>query len=70
MAALRERVPGVAFVGAGGARMRKAGLESLFDVGSLAVLGVTEALRVYPLVLRRAAELGASPSGSGRRRRC
>ncbi len=57
IAALRQRLPGVSFIGVGGARMRAAGLDSLFDTAPLAVLGLTEALTVYPLVLRRARDV-------------
>ena len=54
MGALRGRLgQGVRFVGVGGPRMTEAGLVSPFDPSELAVLGVFNALGVYPRVLRR-----------------
>jgi lipid-A-disaccharide synthase len=64
MTGLRERLDDrVEFIGVGGARMKDAGLQSLFDPSELAVIGAVNALAVYPKVLRRArevAELAAS----------
>lgn len=57
MAALRKRLgERVRFVGVGGPRMAGAGLVSPFDPSALAVLGVFNALGVYPLVRRRVRE--------------
>ena len=57
--ALRRRMGGEArLFGVGGPRMAKEGVESAFDIAPLSVLGVLDALRVYPLVRRRARELG------------
>ena len=58
MAVLRERLGGdVDFIGVGGPRMIAEGLVSLFDIDGLSVLGVSDALRVFPLVLRRARQV-------------
>ncbi len=55
--ALRAKLgPGLRLVGVGGPRLEAQGLRSLFDPGALAVLGVFNALGVYPEVLRRAAQ--------------
>lgn len=51
--ALRRRHAGLAVAGVGGAAMQAEGLVSLFDPAPLAVVGLTEALRVGPLALRR-----------------
>jgi lipid A disaccharide synthetase len=53
--ALRERVPGVRFVGVAGPRMRAAGCEVLADADELALMGLTEILRHLPrlFALRR-----------------
>ncbi|HKW39083.1 MAG TPA: lipid-A-disaccharide synthase [Burkholderiales bacterium] len=47
MAALRERVPGLRFVGIGGPRMEGQGLESWFPMEKLAVRGYVEVLRHF-----------------------
>ena len=57
LAALRQRLgPGARFVGVGGPRMAEEGVLSPFDIGGLAILGVFNAIRAYPLVLRRVRE--------------
>jgi lipid-A-disaccharide synthase len=48
----------VRFVGVGGSLMAAQGVRSQFDIAPLSVLGVFDALRAYPLVRRRAQELG------------
>jgi len=54
MAALRGRTGGrVRFAGVGGTRMRAEGLDSLFPVDDLAVMGIVEVVPRIPLVLRR-----------------
>lgn len=55
MQRLRALHPDARFSGVGGAQMRDCGLVSLFDPMPLAVIGLTEALRVAPLALRLAA---------------
>jgi len=45
-------------VGVGGPLMTKEGVESSFDITPLSVLGVFDALAAYPMVRRRARELG------------
>ena len=44
MAALREAEPGIAFAGVGGERMAEQGLESLFPMRELALMGLLEVL--------------------------
>ena len=57
--ALRARLGDrVILFGVGGPLMANEGIESPFDIAPLAVLGVFDALRVYPLVRRRAEETG------------
>jgi len=51
IAALRERVPGVRFVGIGGPRMEGQGLESWFPMEKLAVRGYVEVLRHFLEIL-------------------
>ena len=48
MAALRERVPGLSFVGIGGPKMEAQGFESWFPMEKLAVRGYVEVLRHFP----------------------
>jgi lipid-A-disaccharide synthase len=57
--ALRRRMAGaVRFVGVGGPLMAAEGVRGSFDIAPLSVLGVFDALRIYPLVRRRAREVG------------
>jgi lipid-A-disaccharide synthase len=53
--ALRERVPGLAFVGIGGPKMEAAGLDPWYPMERLAVRGYIEVLRHFPglLAMRR-----------------
>lgn len=51
--ALRRRHPHMEVHGVGGAAMATEGVASLFDPSPLAVVGLTEALRVAPLALRQ-----------------
>ncbi|MFG1358180.1 lipid-A-disaccharide synthase [Xanthobacter pseudotagetidis] len=54
MEALAARAPeGVAFSGVGGARMGRAGLESLFPMEDLTAIGVAAVLARLPRILRR-----------------
>jgi lipid-A-disaccharide synthase len=58
--ALRERLgPDLRLVGVGGPLMAAQGVVSPFDPASLAVLGVFNAVAVYPEVLRRARQTAA-----------
>ncbi len=50
--ALRERLPDVEFRGVGGEEMRAAGLETLFPMDKLSVMGLTEVLAHLPELLR------------------
>jgi len=57
--ALREGLgDNLRLVGVGGPLMARQGIESPFDITPLSVLGVTDAVRAYPLVRRRARETG------------
>lgn len=49
---LRRRYPGAEFVGIGGEQMRAAGMETWFDAGELAVMGLVEVLKHLPRLLR------------------
>lgn len=53
MDGLAELAPGMRFAGVGGARMQARGLDSLFPMSDLSVMGVTEVLARYPLLRRR-----------------
>jgi lipid-A-disaccharide synthase len=56
IAALKQRHPQAEFAGIGGSAMRAAGLDTWWDCGELAVMGLAEVLRHLPrlLALRRA----------------
>jgi len=63
---LRDQNPKLNLSGIGGPAMKKAGIESDFDISPLAILGFFEGLRVYPMVLGKVKEaveiiLGADP---------
>ena len=49
---LRERFPEAEFAGIGGDGMRAAGMQTWFDAGELAVMGLAEVLRHLPRLLR------------------
>ena len=49
---LRARDPSLVFFGIGGERMREAGVETRYDVSSMAVAGLTEVIRKLPLFRR------------------
>ncbi|MAN81031.1 MAG: lipid-A-disaccharide synthase [Rhodospirillaceae bacterium] len=60
MAALKARLPGaVRFAGVGGPLMADEGLDSLFAMDDLAVMGLAEVVPRLPLLLRRMAETRA-----------
>lgn len=56
IAGLRQLEPGAQFVGVGGRQMQAAGLDSLFDIAELGVMGLAEILPRLPQLLRRIAE--------------
>lgn len=56
MSALRQRVPDVAFTGIGGAEMAAEGLDSLFPMQDLALMGFLEVVPHLPLLRRRLAQ--------------
>jgi lipid-A-disaccharide synthase len=50
--ALRLRSPGARFVGMGGVHLAAAGLETLFRVEELSVMGITEVVAYLPKIIR------------------
>jgi lipid-A-disaccharide synthase len=56
MAGLKELVPGVVFTGVGGPAMQAEGLESLFPMEELSVMGLAEVLPKYFHLKRRIAQ--------------
>ena len=50
--ALRKRLPGVRFLGIGGDEMRSVGVETLYDIRDMAVMGLSEVLRRFPFFRR------------------
>jgi len=56
MLALRRRLGALRFAGVGGARMAASGLESLFPLGELSLVGIGEVLPHIPKLLRRIRE--------------
>ncbi|MEM9045703.1 MAG: lipid-A-disaccharide synthase [Pseudomonadota bacterium] len=59
MHALRAEEPDIRFAGLGGIEMRAAGLEPLFDITELSVMGLVEVLPRLPSLLRRMSEVTA-----------
>ena len=59
MAALVALAPGARFAGVGGARMAEKGLDSLFPMADLAVMGIVEVIPRIRLLKRRLAEVEA-----------
>lgn len=51
--ALRELSPRIGFAGLAGSRMRELGLESLFDISEISVMGLAGVVARLPLILRR-----------------
>jgi len=60
MASLRARIPGVRFLGVGGERMRAQGLDSLFPMDEMSVMGILPVLARLPSLLRRISETAAA----------
>ncbi len=54
---LRKLAPEAEFFGCGGPAMEGEGLSSLFPIEPFSVMGVTDAVRVYPAALKRSREL-------------
>lgn len=52
MQSLRQRYPTARFIGVGGAEMAEAGLDSLFPMDRLSVMGITEVIGRLPELLR------------------
>ncbi|MEL6476626.1 MAG: lipid-A-disaccharide synthase [Pseudomonadota bacterium] len=59
IAALREEALAVEIMGLGGVQMQEAGLESLFDISELSVMGIAEVLPRLPRLLRRISQTTA-----------
>lgn len=57
MAELKKRHSNIDFVGVGGTRMEAEGLESMFPMERLSVIGITEVLGRVPELLKRRAKL-------------
>src|SRR5690606_14161245 len=57
MQALRKRHPQVEFIGVGGPRMQAQGLDPIFPMERLSVMGLVEELGRLPELLRRRREL-------------
>ena len=62
MRALKEQCPEVKFAGIGGDNMEKEGMQSLFDITDLAVMGLVEVIPSIPKVLRHIKETVADIS--------
>jgi lipid-A-disaccharide synthase len=60
LAGLRELAPGVVFEGVGGPLMQAEGLESLFDMDELSVMGLAEILPKYRHLKRRIRQTAAA----------
>ena len=61
MRALRAMAPGpIEFLGVGGVRMTGEGLQSLFPLEDIAVMGIVPVIRRLPLLLRRIRETAAA----------
>ena len=56
MAGLKDRAPGISFEGVGGANMQAEGLQSLFPMQELSVMGILEVLPRYFDLKRRIRE--------------
>lgn len=52
MASIKARQPEARFVGCGGADMARAGLQSLFDIAPLSVIGLGDVLRAAPAAMK------------------
>jgi lipid-A-disaccharide synthase len=63
MAGLRKLRPDVRFAGIGGERMAAEGLESLFPMAELAVMGLAEVLPRLPNLIRRIRQTAAAVAG-------
>ena len=60
MAGLKELSPGIVFEGVGGAAMQAVGLNSLFPMDELSVMGIAEVLPKYPALRRRLHQTAAA----------
>lgn len=64
MAGLRELAPGVRFSGVGGAKMQGQGLDSLFPMSDLSVMGLAEIIPRYPQLRRRLHQTAQAVAGT------
>src|ERR1043166_3981592 len=60
VSALRERVPGVSFFGATGPLMRAAGVDTIVNSDSLAIMGIVEVGQVFHRFMRAFRDLKAA----------
>lgn len=58
--ALRAKKPQLGFQAIGGSAIEACGVKSQFNIGGLSILGFSEAIRAYPLVLKRVKETVAA----------
>ncbi len=65
MAGLATLAPGCRFAGVGGPLMQAQGLQSLFPMEELSVMGIAEVLPKYPALKRRIREAAAAALASG-----
>lgn len=65
MAGLKTLCPGVAFAGVGGPLMQAEGMESLFPMEELSVMGIAEVLPKYRALKRRIAQAAEAALASG-----
>lgn len=65
MAGLRQLQPGAGFAGVGGALMQKQGLESLFPMDELSIMGLVEILPRYRQLKRRIRQTAEACLASG-----
>ncbi|RCK47277.1 lipid-A-disaccharide synthase [Thalassospira profundimaris] len=56
MAAIKRQEPGARFIGVGGPRMEGEGLQSLFPMNEMSVMGLTEVIPHIPHLLKRIAQ--------------
>ncbi len=64
MRALKERHSNVSFSGVGGSEMAREGLNSLFPIGDLAIMGFNAVARKLPLIFWRISETAAAAAAA------
>lgn len=61
----RQTTPSSVIIGVGGNAMAAAGLSSIFPISPFSVMGFTDAVKAFPLALRRAKELALRAAHEG-----